>query len=56
MFFEKVTAIAVIMFGIFLYNVGVTLNIHSLLFDSAASADVITGVVLLDGVWKGWIL
>lgn len=56
MLLEKLTAIEVILFGIFLYTVGVELDIHSLLFDFAAGADVITGLVLLDGFWKGWIL
>lgn len=56
MVLEKLTAIGVILFGIFLYTVGVELDIHSLLFDFAAGADVITGLVLLDGFWKGWIL
>lgn len=56
MVLEKLTAIGVILFGIFLYTVGVALDIHSLLFDFAAGADVITGLVLLDGFWKGWIL
>lgn len=56
MLVEKLTAIGMILFGIFLYTVGVTLNIHSLLFDCAAGADVITGLVLMNGVWKGWIL
>lgn len=56
MVLEKLTAIGVVLFGIFLYTVGVELDIHSLLFDFAAGADVITGLVLLDGFWKGWIL
>lgn len=56
MVLEKLTAIGVILFGIFLYTVGITLDIHSLLFDFAAGADVITGLVLMNGVWKGWIL
>lgn len=56
MFFEKLVSVLVVLFGIFLYTVGVTLDIHSLLYDCAASTDVITGLVLLDGVWKGWIL
>lgn len=56
MLLEKLVAIGMILFGIFLYTVGVTLNIHSLLFDFAAGADVITGLVLLDGLWKGWLL
>ncbi|AOT56589.1 hypothetical protein [Weissella soli] len=56
MFFEKLVSVLVVLFGIFLYTVGVTLDIHSLLFDCAAGADVITGLVLLDGLWKGWLL
>lgn len=56
MLLEKLTAIGMILFGIFLYTVGITLNIHSLLFDCAAGADVITGVLLLDGISRGWIL
>lgn len=56
MFFEKLVSVLVVLFGIFLYTVGVELDIHSLLFDFAAGADVITGLVLLDGFWKGWIL
>lgn len=56
MFFEKLVSILVVLFGIFLYITGITLNIDSLLFDSAAGADVITGVVLLDGMSRGWLL
>lgn len=56
MVLEKLVAIGVILFGIFLYTVGVALNIHSLLFDCAAGADVITGVLLLDGISRGWLL
>ncbi|WP_424571918.1 hypothetical protein ACOV5J_02930 [Weissella soli] len=56
MFFEKLVSVLVVLFGIFLYITGITLNIDSLLFDSAAGADVITGVVLLDGMSRGWLL
>lgn len=56
MVLEKLTAIGVILFGIFLYVVGSILNIDSLLYDCAAGVDVITGVVLLDGMSRGWLL
>lgn len=56
MILEKIISIAVIMFGIFLYVTGLAFGINDLWWNIATGGEVITGVLLLDGVTRGWIL
>lgn len=56
MFFEKLVSVLVVLFGIFLFAMGLIFNINNLWWHIAAGTDVITGVVLLDGMSRGWLL
>lgn len=56
MFFEKLLSVLVVLFGIFLFAMGLIFNINNLWWHIATGAEVITGVLLLDGVSRGWLL
>lgn len=56
MFFEKLVSVLVVLFGIFLFAMGLIFNINNLWWHIATGAEVITGVLLLDGVSRGWLL